>query len=97
MQYNDGYDGSQGYVAETEAQQEHEWQAFLRKLIENGENDLFAAYVAIDWLHSKEFVDSGLSAVEFITKQKNKFQSKLMEEWLNFSIDKLENNKMSPA
>ncbi len=77
MQYNDGYDGyyeAEGYAAsaEAEAQQEQEYQDYLGKLLESGETALFAAYVALDWLHSKEFSESGLSAVEFITKQKEK-------------------------
>lgn len=85
MQYNDGYDGyyeAQGYAAaaEAEAQQEQEYQDYLGKLLDKGENALFAAYVALDWLKSKEFADSGLSAVEFITKQKDKFQSKFNEQ-----------------
>lgn len=85
MQYNDGYDGyyeAQGYAAaaEAEAQQEQEYQDYLGKLLEKGETALFTAYVALDWLHSKEFADSGLSAVEFITKQKEKFQSRLNEQ-----------------
>ena len=84
MQYNDGYDGyyeAQGYAAaaEAEAQQEQEYQNYLGKLLEKGETALFAAYLALDWLHSKEFVESGLSAVEFITKQKEKFQSRFNE------------------
>jgi len=57
-----------------EAQQEQEYQDYLGKLLEKGETALFSAYVALDWLHSKEFSESGLSAVEFITKQKEKFQ-----------------------
>ena len=84
MQYNDGYDGyyeAQSYAAaaEAEAQQEQEYQDYLGKLLDKGETALFAAYVALDWLHSKEFADSGLSAVDFITKQKDKFQSLLNE------------------
>ena len=75
MQYNDGYDGYYEYeaaasAAEAEAQQEYEYQEYLGKLLENGETALFAAYVALDWLHSKEFDESGLSAIEFITKKK---------------------------
>ena len=74
MQYNDSYDGyyeAQAYAAaaEAEAQQEQEYQDYLDKLLEKGETDLFAAYVALDWLHSKEFTDSGLSAVEFFTNK----------------------------
>lgn len=66
------------YAAEAEAQQEY--QDYLGKLLQKGETALFAAYVALDWLHSKEFVESGLSAVEFITKQKEKFQSRFNEQ-----------------
>ena len=85
MKYNDGYDGyyeAQGYAAaaEAEAEQEQEYQNYLDKLLEKGETALFAAYVALDWLHSKEFADSGLSAVEFITKQKEKFQNRFNEQ-----------------
>jgi hypothetical protein len=84
MQYNDGYDGyyeAQGYAsaAEAEAQQEQEYQDYLGKLLEKGETALFVAYIALDWLQSKEFADSDLSAVEFITKQKEKFQSRFNE------------------
>ena len=84
MQYNDGYDGyyeAQGYAAaaEAEAQQEQEYQDYLGKLLEKGETALFAAYVALDWLHSKEFSESGLSAVEFFTKKKDEFQNKTNE------------------
>ena len=84
MKYNDGYDGyyeAQGYAAaaEAEAEQEQEYQNYLDKLLEKGETALFAAYVALDWLNSKEFADSGLSAVEFITKQKEKFQNRFNE------------------
>ena len=83
--YNDGYDGyyeAEAYAAaaEAEAQQEQEYQDYLCKLLEKGETALFAAYVALYWLHSKEFADSGLSAVEFITKQKEKFQSRFNEQ-----------------
>lgn len=83
MKYNDGYDGyyeAQGYAAAAEAEQEQEYQNYLDKLLEKGETALFAAYVALDWLHSKEFADSGLSAVEFITKQKEKFQNRFNEQ-----------------
>lgn len=85
--YNDDYDGyyeAQSYaaVAEAEAQQEQEYQDYLGKLLDKGENALFAAYVAIDWLTSKEFVDSGLSAIEFLQKQKEKFESRLNEQSL---------------
>lgn len=85
MKYNDGYDGyyeAQGYAAaaEAEAEQEQEYQNYLDKLLEKGETALFAAYVALDWLHSKEFANSGLSAVEFITKQKEKFQNRFNEK-----------------
>lgn len=34
---------------------------------------LFAAYVAINWLESKEFSDSGLSPIEFLVLKKRKF------------------------
>jgi hypothetical protein len=73
MQYNDGYDAyyeAQGAAAEAEAQHEQEYQDYLGSLLEKGESALFASYVALDWLHSKEFSDSGLSAVEFIEKKK---------------------------
>ena len=79
MNYNDGYDAyyeDQANAAEAEAQHEQDYQDHLDKLLENGEAALFAAYVALDWLHSKEFSDSGLSALDFITKQKEKLKIK---------------------
>ena len=82
--HNDCYDGyyeAEGYAAaaEAEAQQELEYQDYLGKLLEKGETALFAANVALDWLHSKEFAESGLSAIEFIAKKKEKFQNKTNE------------------
>ncbi len=54
--------------AEAEAyyEQEMAYQEYLESLIEAKKFDIFAAYVALDWLHSKEFADSGLTAIEFI-------------------------------
>jgi hypothetical protein len=80
MQHNDGYDAyyeAEGHAAAAEAQarEEQEYQDYLGKLLEKGETALFAAHVSIDWLQSKEFTESGLSAVEFIKKKKEKFQS----------------------
>ena len=77
--YNDYYDGyyeAEGYAAAAEAEQEIAYQNYLGELLEKGETALFAANVALDWLHSKEFAESGLSAIEFITKKKEKFQNK---------------------
>jgi hypothetical protein len=85
MQYNDSYDGyyeaqAHAAAAEAEAQQEQEYQDYLGKLLEKGETALFATYVALDWLHSKEFAESGLSAIEFITKKKDKLQNLFDEQ-----------------
>jgi hypothetical protein len=54
--------------AEAEAyyEQEMAYQEYLESLIEAKKFDIFAAYVALDWLESKEFADSGLTAIEFI-------------------------------
>lgn len=78
MENYDGYYEAEAYAAaaEAEAQQEHEYQDYLEKLLEKGETALFAAHIALDWLHSKEFIESGLSAIEFITKKKDIFQNK---------------------
>jgi hypothetical protein len=78
MQYNDGYDGyyeAQGYAAaaEAEAQEQLEYQDYLGKLLEKGETALFAAYVALDWLRSKEFAESGLSPIQYIEKKRDSF------------------------
>lgn len=83
MQYDTGYDGyyeAQGYAAaaEAEAQQEAEYQDYLGKLLEKGETALFAAHVAEDWLMSKEFAESNLTPLEYISKLRENFQSKLV-------------------
>jgi hypothetical protein len=87
MQYNDSYDGyyeaqAHAAAAEAEAQQEQEYQDYLGKLLEKGETTLFAAYVALDWLYSKEFAESGLSAIEFITKKKDMLQNSFNKKYL---------------
>ncbi len=81
MGHNDNYDGCyeaecDAARAEAEAQQQQEYNDYLGMLLQKGETALFAAEVALDWLRSKEFADSGLSAVQFIAKQKEKFQSR---------------------
>jgi len=83
MQYDTGYDGyyeAQGYAAqaEAEAQQEEEYQNYLKKLLEHNENALFAAHIAEDWLMSKEFAESNLKPLEYIRKLRENFQSKLV-------------------
>lgn len=79
MQNNDGYDGYyesewHSSIEAQQAQEYQEYQDYLFKLLEQGKTALFAAYVALDWLHSREFSESGLSAVEFIKSKKIKFQ-----------------------
>lgn len=82
MRYNDGYDAyyeaeNNARLAETEAREQQEYNDYLITLLEKGETALFAAFVALDWLRSKEFIDSGLSAVEFIEKKKEMFQKRV--------------------
>lgn len=84
-EYNDAmasqayYEAEQAsYAAEAEAQQEAEYENYLNKLLERGENALFAAHVAEDWLMSKEFAESNLTALEYIRKLREKFQSKVV-------------------
>jgi hypothetical protein len=70
------YSCEEEYMAAMSAQAEAEAEAYyeqgmayqehLENLIEAKKFDIFAAYVALDWLHSKEFSDSGLTAIEFI-------------------------------
>lgn len=81
MQYDTGYDGyyeaeANAAAAEAEAQQEEDYQNYLKKLLEHNENALFAAHVAEDWLMSKEFAESNLTALEYIKKLREKFQSR---------------------
>lgn len=65
-------------MAEAEAIEHEAYQQYLGNLLANGETALFAAYVALDWLTSREFAESGLSEIEFIQKQKQKFEARLL-------------------
>ena len=60
-----------------EAEQEIMYQEYLSDLIASGNTALFAANVVLDWLHSKEYKDSGLSAIAFIEKNKEYFMQKI--------------------
>jgi len=77
---NENYDGyyeaeCHAAAAEAEALQELKYQEYLENLLRAGEGGLYAAHVALDWLHSREFAESGLSAIEFITKKKEKLEN----------------------
>ena len=85
MANNDGYDGyyeaqCHAAAAEAEAQQEQDYQDYLDKLLKEGKTALFASYIALDWLRSKEFSDSCLTAIQFIEEQKQKHQRSLDEQ-----------------
>lgn len=84
MQYNDRYDGHNGYDsyyesqwsnAAAEAEQEAEYQYYLDGLLKDGKTALFAAHIALDWMQSKEFSESGLTAVEFLVEKIESFRN----------------------
>jgi len=70
----DAYYEAQGQAAADEAQHELEYQSYLESLLNSGQTALFAAHVALDWLNSKEFADSGMDAKHFIEYKKGKFE-----------------------
>jgi hypothetical protein len=84
--YDTGYDGyyeAEGYagMAESEAMQEQEYQDYLGGLLEKGETALFAVHIALDWLNSKEFNESGLTPIEYLNKLRGKFQGNIGKEF----------------
>lgn len=62
---------AEGYAAaaESEAKEEQAYQDFLSGLLDTKQYPLFAAYVSLDWLKSKEFANGEFSATEFIERK----------------------------
>lgn len=81
--------------AECEYEQEMAYQEHLENLINDKKHDVFAAYVALDWLHSKEFADSGLTAIEFIQCKLNDML-KPKEPKVNNIVEEPQSNNTLP-
>jgi len=85
MEYDAYYEAEQmAYAAQAEAEREADFDAFLTQLLQEGKTALFAAYVAIDWLKSKEFTNSGLSPIAFLEAKRDKLQEIRVDDWPPF-------------
>lgn len=69
------YHAAMAAQAEAEAQEMQAYEDYLTELLEAKRYPLFAAHVAEDWLTSREFVNSGKSALEFIREMKDRFSN----------------------
>ena len=73
------YHAAMAAQAEAEAQAMQAYEDYLGKLLDTEQYPLFAAHVAEDWLTSHEFAKSGLTALEYIRKMKDKFSKPISE------------------
>jgi len=63
-----------GYAAQAEAeyQAEMEYYAYLDKLIEDEQYQLYAVEIALDMLNSKEFTNSGMSPKDWLAAERER-------------------------
>ena len=71
---HDYYEGARG-EAEAEYQQDCAYQEYLDSLFTSGQKDLFALTRCIDMLHSTAFVDSNMTAIEYLFRLKQEIEN----------------------